>query len=70
MISARKDDISDSFFKSDHKGLMGELDVNLKRGLSVMEDVEKNIIPIDIASEQLELIVQGCWDKERFSNYE
>ena len=49
---------------------MGELDVNLKRGLSVMEDVEKNIIPIDIASEQLELIVQKCWERERFSNYE
>ena len=70
MISARKDDISDNFFKNDHKGLMGELDVNLKRGLSIMEDVEKNIIPIDIASEQLELIVQKCWERERFSNYE
>ena len=70
MISARKDDISDNFFKNDHKGLMGELDVNLKRGLSVMEDVEKNIIPIDVAREQLELIVQKCWERERFSNYE
>ena len=58
------------FFKNDHKGLMGELDVNLKRGLSVMEDVEKNIIPIDVAREQLELIVQKCWERERFSNYE
>ena len=70
MIAARKDDISDSFFESDHKGLMGEYDVDLKKGLSVMEDVEKNIIPIDIASEQLELIVQGCWDRERFGDYE